>query len=123
VFAELEGRGKVLPVSIVIDLVVLALLLARQVTTRPLSGGYRLPLILVIVGLFESAAFLLGGGQQLAHFLLGHRSLTTIHDGPATGDCSVPGVNGQGGLANSGRPCHRRTRQAVRVKQIRQAGS
>ena len=66
--------------SIVIALVVLALLLARQVTARPLSGGYLLPLILVIVGLFEFAAFLLGGGQQLAQFLKGHRSLTTIHD-------------------------------------------
>jgi len=68
-------------VSIVIDVVLLALLLARQVTTRPLSGGYRLLLILVIVGLFEFAAFLLGGGQDLAQFLKGHRSLATIHDG------------------------------------------
>jgi hypothetical protein len=67
-------------VSIVIDVVVLALLLARQVTTRPISGGYRLPLILVIVGLFEFGAFLFGGGQQLAQFLKGHRSLTTVHD-------------------------------------------
>jgi hypothetical protein len=37
--------------------------------------------ILVVVGLFEFAAFLLGGGQQLAQFLKGQRSLTTIHDG------------------------------------------
>jgi hypothetical protein len=68
-------------VSIVIDVVVLALLLARQVTTRPLSDGYRLPAILLIVGLFEFAAFLLGGGQQLAQVLKGQRSFTTIHDG------------------------------------------
>jgi predicted Co/Zn/Cd cation transporter (cation efflux family) len=81
VFADQRGRGEVLPVTIVIGLAVLALLLARQVTTRPLSGGYRLPLILVIVGLFEFAAFLLGGGQQLAQFLKGHRSVVTIHDG------------------------------------------
>jgi hypothetical protein len=70
-------------VSIVVDIVVVVLLLARQVTTRPLSGGYRLPFILVTVGLFEFAAFLFGGGQQLAQFLKGHRSLTAIHDGPA----------------------------------------
>jgi len=68
-------------VSIVIDIVVLALLLARQVMTRPLSGGYRLPLILLIVGLFEFAAFLLGGGQQLAQVLKGQRPFVTIHDG------------------------------------------
>jgi hypothetical protein len=68
-------------VSIVIDIVILVLLLARQVTTRPLSGGYRLPLILLIVGLFEFAAFLLGGGQQLAEVLKGQRSFPTVHDG------------------------------------------
>jgi hypothetical protein len=68
-------------VSIVIDVVVLALLLARQVTTRPLSGGYRLPLILIVVGLFEFAAFLVGGGQQLAQVLKGQRSFPAIHDG------------------------------------------
>jgi hypothetical protein len=67
-------------VGIVIDLVVLALLLARQVTTRPLSDGYRTPLILLIVGSFEFGAFLLGGGQQLAQFLKGHRSVITTHD-------------------------------------------
>ena len=79
------GRCRDPPVSsvnIVIDVLILALLLVRQVTTRPLSGGYRLPLILVVVGLFEFGAFLFGGGQQLAQFLKGHRSLTTIHDGP-----------------------------------------
>jgi hypothetical protein len=83
---ELAGRWRELAVSvvtIVIEVLILALLLARQVTTRPLSDGYRLPLILVVVGLFEFGAFLFGGGQQLAQFLKGHRSLATIHDGPA----------------------------------------
>jgi hypothetical protein len=68
-------------VSIIIDLAVLAWLLTRQVTARPLSGGYTLPLILGIVGLFEFGAYLMGGGQQLASFLKGHRSFTTIPDG------------------------------------------
>jgi hypothetical protein len=67
--------------SIVIDLAALAWLLARQVTARPLSGGYTLPLILGIVGLFEFGAYLMGGGQQLASFLKGHRSFSTIPDG------------------------------------------
>jgi hypothetical protein len=69
------------PVSIVVDVLVLALLLARQVTARPLSGGYRLPAILAIIGLFEFGAYLLGGGQQLAQILKGQRSFPTIHDG------------------------------------------
>lgn len=63
-----------------IDIVILALLLARQVTTRPLSDSFRLPAILVIVGLVEFAAFLMGGGQQFAEIVKGQRGFTTIHD-------------------------------------------
>ena len=67
--------------DVVIDIVILALLLARQVTTRPLSDSYRLPAILVIIGLVEFAAFLMGGGKQFAEILKGQRAFTTIHDG------------------------------------------
>jgi hypothetical protein len=67
-------------VDVVIDIVILALLLARQVMTRPLSDSYRLPAILMIIGLVEFAAFLTGGGQQFAEILKGQRAFTTIHD-------------------------------------------
>jgi hypothetical protein len=67
--------------SIVIDLVVLAWLLVRQVQARPLGTGGKLPLILAVIGLLEFGAFLMGGGQQLASFLKGHRSFSTIPDG------------------------------------------
>lgn len=67
--------------DVVIDIVILALLLARQVTTRPLSDSYRLPAILVVIGLVEFTAFLVGGGQQFAEILKGQRAFTTIHDG------------------------------------------
>ena len=66
--------------SIVIDLVALAWLLTRQVRARPLKQSYTLPLILAVVGLFEFGAFLMGGGQQFASFLKGHRSFATIPD-------------------------------------------
>jgi hypothetical protein len=68
-------------VSIVIDLAALAWLLIRQVAKRPLSEGYRLPLVLGIVGLFEFGAYLAGGGQQFSTSLKDHRSLITIPDG------------------------------------------
>jgi hypothetical protein len=67
--------------SIIIDLVALAWLLIRQIRARPLSESYKVPMILAVVGLAEFGAFLLGGGQQLAEFLKGHRSFTTIADG------------------------------------------
>jgi hypothetical protein len=67
--------------SMVIDLVALTWLLTRQIRARPLSGSYKIPLILAVVGLAEFGAFLLGGGQQLAAFLKGHQSFTTIPDG------------------------------------------
>jgi hypothetical protein len=67
--------------SIIIDLVALAWLLIRQIRARPLSESYKVPMILAVVGLAEFGAFLLGGGQQLAEFLKGQRSFTTIADG------------------------------------------
>jgi hypothetical protein len=67
--------------SLIVGLVVVVWFLARQVTARPLAGGYRLPLILAVIGLLEFGAFLTGGGQQFASFLKGHRSFSTIPDG------------------------------------------
>lgn len=67
--------------SIVVDLVALAWLLTRQIRARPLSESFRMPLILAIVGLAEFGAFLMGGSQQLASFLKGHRSFAAIPDG------------------------------------------
>ena len=67
--------------SIVIDLAALAWLLSRQVRTRPLKESYRTPVILGIIGLLESGAFVMGGGQQLASFLKGHRPFSTVPDG------------------------------------------
>jgi hypothetical protein len=67
--------------SIIIDLVALAWLLIRQIRARPLSESYKVPMILAVVGLAEFGAFLMGGGQQLAEFLKGQRSFTTIPDG------------------------------------------
>jgi hypothetical protein len=68
-------------VNIIIDVAALAWLLTRQVRARPLSESYALPLILAVVGVAEFGAFLMGGGQQFASFLKGHRSFATIPDG------------------------------------------
>jgi hypothetical protein len=68
-------------VSIVIDLVALAWLLSRQVKTRLLKENYGTPVILGIIGLLEFGALEMGGGQQLASFLKGQRSFSTIPDG------------------------------------------
>jgi hypothetical protein len=67
--------------NLVIDLIALAWLLTRQIRARPLSESYTVPLILAVVGLLEFGAYLMGGGQQLAAFLKGHRSFATIPDG------------------------------------------
>jgi hypothetical protein len=67
--------------SIVIDVTALLWLLARQVRTRELKESYKVPVILGIVGLLEFGAFVLGGGQQFASFLKGHRSFAAIPDG------------------------------------------
>jgi len=68
-------------VTIVGDLAVLVFVLAGQVRAKPLSG-FRLPLILVIIGALEAGAFLVGGGQRLAEILKGHRSFAvTVPDG------------------------------------------
>jgi len=68
-------------VTIVGDLAVLVFVLAGQVRAKPLSG-FKLPLILVVIGALEAGAFLVGGGQRLAEILKGHRSFAvTIPDG------------------------------------------
>jgi len=67
--------------SMIIDLAALAWLLTRQIRARPLSGSYIMPLILAVIGLLEFGAFVMGGGQPLASFLKGHRSVATIPDG------------------------------------------
>jgi hypothetical protein len=59
--------------SIVIDVVVLVLLMRAQVQAKPLSG-YTLPLVLLVIGVLEVAAFFVGSGQQLAEILKGQRS-------------------------------------------------
>jgi hypothetical protein len=67
--------------SILVDLAALFWLFTRQVRTRPLKESYTIPVILGITGLFEFGAFVMGGGQQLASFLKGHRSFAAIPDG------------------------------------------
>ena len=47
-------------VNLIIGLAVLVLLLSRQLTTRPLSENYRLPVILGVIGLIEFVNFLDG---------------------------------------------------------------
>ena len=39
--------------SLVLGVVILALLIYRQLVTRPLRAGYRLPLILAVIGVIE----------------------------------------------------------------------
>jgi hypothetical protein len=68
-------------VSIAIDVIVLAVLVYRQVRARPLSTGYVLPLLLVVFGLLEFGAVLLGSSQALAQFLKGQQSFSAIPDG------------------------------------------
>jgi len=68
-------------VTIVGDLAVLFLVLAGQVRAKPLAG-FRLPMILVVIGVSEAGAFLVGGGQRLAEILKGQRSFAmTVPDG------------------------------------------
>ncbi|MGD0560289.1 MAG: hypothetical protein ABSA93_35635 [Streptosporangiaceae bacterium] len=67
--------------NILIDLVALVWLLSRQLRARPLTESYKLPLILAVIGAAEFGAFIMGGGQQFASFLKGHRSFATIPDG------------------------------------------
>jgi hypothetical protein len=46
--------------NLVIGVVILALLIARQLTTRPLRASYRLPLILAVIGVIEFTSYLKG---------------------------------------------------------------
>ncbi len=67
--------------TIVGDLAVLVFVLAGQVRAKPLSG-FKLPLILVVIGAWQAGAFLVGGGQRLAEILKGQRSFAvTVPDG------------------------------------------
>jgi hypothetical protein len=68
--------------SLLIDLAVLALILVRQVRPRPLSNGVVLVLVLGVLGLAETGAFLFGQ-HQFGQFVTGHdRHLTmAVPDG------------------------------------------
>jgi hypothetical protein len=66
--------------SIVIDLVVLALLVRAQIRPRPLAG-FTLPLVLIVLGAAEFGAFLLGGTEQLKQFVKGQRPFHAVADG------------------------------------------
>jgi hypothetical protein len=50
--------------SLVLDLVIVAFFVVRQLSTRPLRDNFRLPLILGIIGLVEFVSYLHGKGQQ-----------------------------------------------------------
>jgi hypothetical protein len=45
---------------LVLGVVILALLIVRQVTTRPLRASYRLPLILAVIGVIDFTSYLKG---------------------------------------------------------------
>jgi hypothetical protein len=78
---QIPDDGRELVVTIVGDLAVLVFVLAGQVRAKPLAS-FRLPLILLVIGVLEAGAFLAGGGQQLAEILKGHRSFAvTVPDG------------------------------------------
>ena len=63
------------------DLAVLVFVLAGQVRAKPLAG-FRLPVILVVIGALEAGSFLVGGGQRMAEILKGQRSFAvTVPDG------------------------------------------
>jgi hypothetical protein len=66
--------------SLLIDLAIVALLLVRQVSTRPLRENYLLPAILLVLGLWEFGSFLLGQ-QQLNALLHGKSHHLVIHNG------------------------------------------
>jgi len=68
-------------VTFVGDLAVLVFVLAGQVRAKPLAG-FRLPVILVVIGALEAGSFLVGGGQRMAEILKGQRSFAvTVPDG------------------------------------------
>ena len=63
------------------DLAVLVFVLAGQVRAKPLAG-FKLPVILVVIGALEAGSFLVGGGQRMAEILKGQRSFAvTVPDG------------------------------------------
>lgn len=63
--------------SLVIGVAALALILARQVRPRPLEGNYVLVVVLGVIGLAETGAFLFGT-QQFVSFLKGHDHHLTL---------------------------------------------
>jgi hypothetical protein len=63
--------------SLVIGVAVLVLILVRQVRPRPLEGSYVLVIVLGVIGLAETGAFLFGT-QQFVAFLKGHNHHLTL---------------------------------------------
>jgi len=63
----------------IIGVAVFLLILRRQLMARPLAG-LTLPLILMILGAAECAAFVLGGGDQLAETIKGQRDFQPVID-------------------------------------------
>jgi hypothetical protein len=70
--------------SLVFGVAALALILMRQVKARPLGGSYVLVIVLGVIGLAETGAFLFGT-QQFVSFLKGHNHhlALAVPDGPA----------------------------------------
>jgi hypothetical protein len=66
--------------GVVIDIVILALLIVRQVRPQPLSTGFTVPVILAVIGLAEFGVLLEGSGAEMAKVLKGQRSFTFPHD-------------------------------------------
>jgi hypothetical protein len=68
--------------SLVVGLAVLALILVRQVRPRPLSNGLVVVLVLGLLGLAETGAFLFGQ-HQFGQFVTGHdRHLNAVVPDP-----------------------------------------
>lgn len=68
--------------SVVVDIVVLALVLSSQIRAKPLRG-FKLPAILLVIGVSEVGAFLAGDGQPATKILMGQEPIHAIQHGPA----------------------------------------
>jgi hypothetical protein len=63
--------------SLVVGLVALTLILRMQVRSRPMKGNFVLLIVLSVIGLAETGAFLFGT-QQFVSFLKGHNHHLTL---------------------------------------------